>query len=166
MKLLYPAIFHEDSDGIWAEFPDLEGCQSYGDTVSETLGGAKEALEGYCITLLEEGRTLPKASDIKTIKPDSNAFVILVETELATRFAKQKSVNKTFTIPRVRELREDNKKSQKEVAEMLNMQLTTYGEYERQDRRVPADFIIQIAKLYNVSCDYVLGLTNEKNKNW
>lgn len=67
---------------------------------------------------------------------------------------------------RVRDLREDADKTQKEVAEMLNMQVTTYGEYERQDRRVPADFIIKIAKLYNVSCDYVLGLTNDKNKKW
>ena len=67
---------------------------------------------------------------------------------------------------RVRDLREDMDKTQKEVAEMLNMQLTTYGEYERQDRRVPADFIIKIAKLYNVSCDYVLGLTDDKNKKW
>ena len=99
MKLLYPAIFHEDSDGVWAEFPDLVGCQSYGDTVSEALDGAKEALEGYCITLLEAGHTLPKASDIKAINTDGNTFVTLVEAELTTRFTKQKSVKKTLTIP-------------------------------------------------------------------
>ena len=99
MKLLYPAIFHEDSDGVWAEFPDLEGCQSFGDTISEVLDGAREALEGYCITLLEEGRTLPAASDIKTIAAGDSAFVTLVETELTTRFTKQKSVKKTLTIP-------------------------------------------------------------------
>ena len=99
MKLLYPAVFHEDSDGVWAEFPDLEGCQSFGDTISEVLDGAKEALEGYCITLLEEGRALPTASDIKTISAGDNAFVTLVETDLTTRLAKQKSVKKTLTIP-------------------------------------------------------------------
>lgn len=73
---------------------------------------------------------------------------------------------KTYEIKnfRLRELREDNKNSQKEVAEMLNMQVTTYGEYERQDRRVPADFIVKIAKLYSVSCDYILGLSDDKNK--
>lgn len=67
---------------------------------------------------------------------------------------------------RVKDLREDADMAQKEVAYKLNMQLTTYGEYERQDRRVPADFIMKIAKLYNVSCDYVLGLTDDKNKKW
>lgn len=99
MKLIYPAIFHEDSDGVWVEFPDLQGCQSCGETVQEVWDGAKEALEGYCITLLEEKQNLPAASDIKKIKPGKDAFVSLVETDLTTHFAKQKSVKKTLTIP-------------------------------------------------------------------
>lgn len=99
MKLIYPAIFHEDEDGIWVEFPDLQGCQSYGETIQEVLDSAKEALEGYCVTLLEEKHKLPAASDIKTLKPGKNAFVSLVETDLTTHFAKQKSVKKTLTIP-------------------------------------------------------------------
>ena len=28
MLLIYPAIIHEDDDGLWLEFPDLEGCHS------------------------------------------------------------------------------------------------------------------------------------------
>lgn len=99
MKLIYPAVFHEDEDGIWVEFPDLQGCQSCGETIEEVLEGAKEALEGYCITLLEQKHVLPKASDIKKIRAPKNAFVSLVETDLTTRFAKQKSVKKTLTIP-------------------------------------------------------------------
>lgn len=99
MKLIYPAVFHEDNDGIWVEFPDLEGCQSYGETIEEVLKGAKEALEGYCVTLLEEKHALPAPSDIRTIKPGENSFVSLVETDLTTQFAKQKSVKKTLTIP-------------------------------------------------------------------
>ncbi len=99
MKLIYPAVFHEDSDGVWVEFPDLKGCQSFGDTVEEVLDGAKEALEAYCVTLLEEHHKLPSASDIKTIKAGENAFVSLVEADITTHFAKQKSVKKTLTIP-------------------------------------------------------------------
>lgn len=99
MKVIYPAVFHEDSDGVWVEFPDLQGCQSYGETIQEVLDSAKEALEGYCVTLLEEKRKLPAASDIKTIEPGENAFTSLVETDLTTHFAKQKSVKKTLTIP-------------------------------------------------------------------
>lgn len=99
MKLIYPAVFHTEDGQVWVEFPDLEGCQSFGDNISEALDGAREALEGYCITLLEEKHTLPKASDIKTVKTDENSFVSLVETELTTSFAKRKSVKKTLTVP-------------------------------------------------------------------
>lgn len=99
MKLIYPAIFHEDCDGVWVEFPDLQGCQSFGDTVGEALQEAKEALEGHCVTLLEEKHSLPAASDIKTIKPGKDAFVSLVEADLTTHFAKRRSVKKTLTIP-------------------------------------------------------------------
>ncbi len=99
MKLIYPAVFHTEDDQVWVEFPDLEGCQSFGDSISEALDGAKEALEGYCITLLEKKHTLPIMSDIKTIKTDESSFVSLVETELTTNFAKRKSVKKTLTVP-------------------------------------------------------------------
>lgn len=63
---------------------------------------------------------------------------------------------------RIRDLREDNDKTQKEIAEILKMQLTTYREYENQERRIPADFLIKIAKLYKVSIDYIVGLTKDK----
>lgn len=99
MKLIYPAVFHTEDEQVWVEFPDLKGCQSFGDNISEALDGAREALAGYCITLLEEKHPLPKASDIKTVKTDENSFASLVETELTTTFAKRKSVKKTLTVP-------------------------------------------------------------------
>ena len=99
MKLIYPAIFHTEDNSIWVEFPDLEGCNSFGDTIREALDGAKEAMEGYCITLLEEKKKLPPVTDIKTIKSGENAFVTLVEADLTTHLSKHKSVKKTLTIP-------------------------------------------------------------------
>jgi len=67
---------------------------------------------------------------------------------------------------RVRDLREDSDRTQKEIAQLLDMQLTTYREYEMQERRVPADFLIKIALLHNVSLDYIVGLTKDKRKYW
>lgn len=67
---------------------------------------------------------------------------------------------------RIEDLRTDKDRTQKETAELLHMHLTTYREYEQQKRRIPADFILKIAKLYNVSTDYILGLTNDKRKFW
>ncbi len=99
MKLIYPAVFHREGESVWVEFPDLEGCQSFGDNVKEALEGAKEALEGYCITLLEQKRKLPSASDMLSVKTDKSSFSTLVEVDLTTRLAKEKSVKKTLTVP-------------------------------------------------------------------
>lgn len=75
--------------------------------------------------------------------------------------------NKTNILyQRVRDLREDLDYSQIQVAEMLNLHRTQYQRYENAITPVPADFIVNIAKLYNVSTDYVLGLTNDKRKFW
>lgn len=63
---------------------------------------------------------------------------------------------------RIEDLRIDKDMTQKEVAEQLNMHLTTYREYEQQERRIPATFLIKVAKYYNVSLDYIAGLTNQK----
>ena len=48
MLKVYPAIFHEE-DGYWVEFPNLEGCQTYGSTLEETMQLAQEALGLYQI---------------------------------------------------------------------------------------------------------------------
>ena len=99
MKLIYPAIFHTEDDSVWVEFPDLDGCNTYGDNISDALDNAKEALEGYCMVLLEQKKPLPKASSISKMKVSADAFPTLVETDLSTALAKNKSVKKTLTIP-------------------------------------------------------------------
>jgi len=99
MKLIYPAIFHKEDEQFWVEFPDLEGCQSFGNNLTEALDFAREALEGYCIALLEAKRPLPPVSDIKSLETDEDSFVSLVETNLTTNLSKQKSVKKTLTLP-------------------------------------------------------------------
>lgn len=58
MMFVYPAIFHQEEGAYWVEFPDLPGCQSFGDTLNETMAGAQEALEAYVLTLLEQGKKL------------------------------------------------------------------------------------------------------------
>lgn len=97
MLFIYPAIFHKEDNSYWVEFPDLKGCQTLGESVDETVVNAKEALEGYCITVLESGQNLPKATDIKNISVDENSFVTLIDCELKN--TTRRSVKKTLTIP-------------------------------------------------------------------
>lgn len=65
---------------------------------------------------------------------------------------------------RVRDLREDNDKTQKQIAEYLNMQLTVYQRYERGERELPLWVAIKLADYYRVSLDYLVDRKkNSKN---
>lgn len=99
MLFIYPAIIHEDTDGIWAEFPDLEGCTTYGDSMEEILSGATEAMELYILGLLEDGVQPPTATDVRELKGlGENTFATLIRSDVD--LAKNtKSVKKTLTIP-------------------------------------------------------------------
>ncbi len=63
---------------------------------------------------------------------------------------------------RIRDLREDSDYTQKQVADKLYLHLTQYRRYECGESELPMNIAINIAKLYNVSLDYIAGLTNNK----
>ncbi len=63
---------------------------------------------------------------------------------------------------RVRDLREDADKTQKEIADFLKMQLTVYQRYERGERELPLWAAIRLAEFYKVTLDYLVGRTNTK----
>lgn len=65
-------------------------------------------------------------------------------------------------LTRLRELRIDNDMSQQEVAKLLGMSQTGYSKYETGEVVPPADTLIKLAKLYNTSIDYLLGVTKER----
>ena len=62
-----------------------------------------------------------------------------------------------FIYPRGRDLREDSDKTQKQIAELLNMQLTVYQRYERGERELPLWAAIKLADYYNITLDYLVG---------
>ncbi|MBQ8783893.1 MAG: helix-turn-helix transcriptional regulator [Clostridia bacterium] len=66
--------------------------------------------------------------------------------------------------PRLRDLREDMDLTQDELVKRLGMHKTTYTNYEQGKREPPFDLIIKLAKFYNVSIDYIAGLTDIPNK--
>ena len=62
--------------------------------------------------------------------------------------------------PRLKDLREDHDLVQKEIAAYLEIDQRVYSNYETGKREIPSRFIIKLAKYYNTSADYILGLTN------
>lgn len=63
---------------------------------------------------------------------------------------------------RLRDLREDQDITQKSVATFLGITTQQYSLYERGEREIPFHHAITLAKFYNVSLDYIAGLTNNK----
>lgn len=60
---------------------------------------------------------------------------------------------------RIRGLREDQDKTQSEIAQLLKVGQRTYCDYELGNTRIPVDSLILLAKLYNVSMDYICGVS-------
>lgn len=63
--------------------------------------------------------------------------------------------------PRLRDLREDRDLTQSQLVELLQMHKTTYTNYEQGLREIPFSLAIRLAEFYNVTLDYIAGLTDE-----
>ncbi len=66
---------------------------------------------------------------------------------------------------RIRDLREDNDMTQKQLAKELNCSQQVYSNYELGQRDIPTDVLIKLSLFYNVSTDYILGLTDNPEIN-
>jgi len=62
---------------------------------------------------------------------------------------------------RLKDLREDNNYTQKQIADLLFTTQPQYYRYESGQRDLPCELIVILAKFYNVSADYILGFTDE-----
>ncbi|MBR1815543.1 MAG: helix-turn-helix transcriptional regulator [Lachnospiraceae bacterium] len=65
---------------------------------------------------------------------------------------------------RIRDIREDNDLTQQDVADILHVGQRTYSDYESGKTRIPVESLILLAKYYNVSMDYISGVSNIKKE--
>lgn len=63
---------------------------------------------------------------------------------------------------RLKDLRVDNDYLQKDIAKFLGITQQYYSRYELGQFTIPLEHVMKLAKLYNVSIDYIVGLTDEK----
>ena len=66
---------------------------------------------------------------------------------------------------RIRDLREDRDLKQRQLADYLNCSQQVYSNYELGQRDIPTDVLIQLSAFYDVSVDYLLGLTSNPKRN-
>ncbi|MCL2698013.1 MAG: helix-turn-helix domain-containing protein [Oscillospiraceae bacterium] len=61
---------------------------------------------------------------------------------------------------KIRELREDKGLKQWQLAEYLNVDQSTYSDYETGELNVPVTVLVKLSSFYNTSTDYILDLTD------
>ncbi len=66
---------------------------------------------------------------------------------------------------RIRDLREDNDLTQKQMAKELSCSQQVYSNYELGQRDIPTEILIKLSYFYNVSTDYILGITDNPEIN-
>ena len=66
--------------------------------------------------------------------------------------------------PRIRDLREDHDWKQATLASHLGVSQTTYSKYEIGTSEIPIPILIQLARIYNTSIDYLLGETSNPKR--
>ena len=64
----------------------------------------------------------------------------------------------------IRNLREDNDLTQTDIANILHISQRAYSHYENGTREIPIPILINLARYYNVSVDYLLGETSTKKR--
>lgn len=95
-KYAYPAVFTAENNSYSVSFPDVEGCLTFGETIPEAIEMAEDALCLMLYDLEEEGSEIPKPSDAKELKVESNEFVTMIacDTVEYRKFYDNKAVKK------------------------------------------------------------------------
>ena len=73
-------------------------------------------------------------------------------------------VRKMKKYERIRNLREDLDMTQSQVGEYLHISQRSYAHYEAGTREIPIEILIELANLYQVNLDYLVGRTNIKDR--
>lgn len=67
---------------------------------------------------------------------------------------------------RLRILREKHEMTQAQVAEHLKTSQSYYAQYENDRRPIPFERVVELARLYGVSLDYIAGLSDDINRGY
>ncbi len=129
MRIEYPLKLHKaEEGGYWAEFPDLPGCITEGDSEEEVLAMAKDALSGWLAVRFERNFSIPeprllKGKNVRWVEPNPDVGIPLM----------------------IRKIRKELGLSQKEVARRLQIAYQSYQAWENPKAANPT--LKQLSKL-------------------
>lgn len=104
MKYVYTAVFSLEegtTDTYNVSFPDLPGCNTFGEGLNDAIEMAKDALCLWLYSKEQDKETIPTATPPSKIKVAGDDFItaISVDTDTYRRYYENKAVKKTLTIP-------------------------------------------------------------------
>ena len=101
MKYVFPAVFTEANGGFAIRFPDVDGCFTCGENLTDGIEMAEDALALMLYEFEKEGNAIPAASRLKEIETEANEFVtyITCDTLKYRKMHNNRAVKKTLTIP-------------------------------------------------------------------
>ena len=100
MKAVYPVVFTRLDDGYMAYVPDFD-INTQGDDLAEAIEMARDAIGLMGIDMEDDGKALPKPSDVKSIPQKENELVSIVDIDFGEyrKAYDNRAVKKTLTIP-------------------------------------------------------------------
>jgi predicted RNase H-like HicB family nuclease len=102
MEYVYPAIFYDSgAGGHTVIFPDLPGCMTQGDGLSQAIYMAEKALAQWIEYLSDKKMDIPAASAIGSVTAEAGEFVTLIRCKVGD----SKAVRRTVSIPKWMDIR-------------------------------------------------------------
>ena len=129
-KLIYPALLEFSENQIGVTFPDLPGCVTVGADLAEALGNAREALLFHLEGMLEDGESIPAATDYKTLKADAGRQVAIIDVDSPE---KQERINISLSASDLARIDEQAKKAG-QTRSVFMVQRSLAGETLRSSR--------------------------------
>ncbi|MDR0383974.1 MAG: type II toxin-antitoxin system HicB family antitoxin [Christensenellaceae bacterium] len=98
--VVYPAIFTKEGSGYWVRFPDLDGCLTEGDNLTDAVKNSEEALGGYIASLIKRNIEIPTSSEFNKISTNNkNESIVMISSNMDKYLKKPRLVKKNLTIP-------------------------------------------------------------------
>lgn len=100
MKSVYPVILIPDGNGYTVDIPDFD-IMTQGDSIPEAIEMARDAISLMGVQFQDDGKSIPIASPLASVKSRSDEMVTLVDVDFAAyrRMLENRSVRKNCTIP-------------------------------------------------------------------
>lgn len=98
---IYPALLSEDGKYVCVRFPDLPGCNTFGEGYADAIASARDALGGHLLCMEEDNDPIPTPTPVSGLKPEKGEVAVLIDVrmDILREEEANKSVSKNVTLP-------------------------------------------------------------------